>query len=231
MPTADNRKRNQSDRKQSRPRRQELLDVAAAIFRRKGYVATTTQDIADALGILKGSIYYYIDAKEDLLFAVMAEAHERVEESLALAASDEGTVIDRLRSLVRRNIETSIADQDKAAVFNTEFRFLSKERQRVVIALRDEYEFFIRRLLREGQEEGVVCPELDLSVASAGMLSMVTSVSNWYRARGPENEKLVVSNLVEMAASSVQCGHDHKHGRRPPRAATAKRRSSKALSA
>jgi TetR/AcrR family transcriptional regulator, cholesterol catabolism regulator len=198
-------------RKQSRPRRQEVVDAAAAIFRRKGYVATTTQDIGDALGILKGSIYYYIDTKDDLLFAVISEAHSRIEESLALARADEGPVLDRLRLFVRRNVETAIADQDKAAVFNTEFRFLGEERQASVIALRDRYEEFLRRLLREGQSEGVVCPDLDVRVASSGMLSMVTSVASWYRPRGRDAEHLVVLNLVEMATSSVQCGRDHVH--------------------
>ena len=208
---ADSPTMDHSGRKQSRPRRQEVIDVAAEIFRRKGYVATTTQDIGDALGILKGSIYYYIDTKDDLLFAVIEETHIRARDALASAKADRGPVIDRLRRILRRNIEEAITFQDKAAVFNTEFRFLSEERQQQVIAVRDQYEQFIRSLLKEGQREGLVCPDLDLHIASAGMLSLVTSVANWYRPRGNDAQKDVVNGLVEMATSSVQCGIDHVH--------------------
>jgi hypothetical protein len=49
--------------RRSRRRRQELIDAAARIFHEKGYEAASIQDIADALGILKGSIYYYIDSR------------------------------------------------------------------------------------------------------------------------------------------------------------------------
>ncbi len=60
----------------SQRRRQELIDAAAKIFQDKGYEAASIQDVADALGILKGSVYYYIDSKEDLLFAAIQEVHE-----------------------------------------------------------------------------------------------------------------------------------------------------------
>jgi TetR/AcrR family transcriptional regulator, cholesterol catabolism regulator len=206
--------RAQSDhaqRKQTRPRRQEVIDVAAKIFREKGFTATTTQDLGDALGILKGSIYYYIDTKDDLLYAIIEEAHDRGRQALEVAQADEGPVLDRLRRMIQHNISSAIAHQDKTAVFNTEFRFLSEARQRRVIALRDQYEYFLRDLLAQGQREGVVCPDLDVRIASNGMLSMVSAVASWYRPRGRSAEHAVVTNITEMAVSSVQCGQDHVH--------------------
>jgi TetR/AcrR family transcriptional regulator, cholesterol catabolism regulator len=200
-----------AQRKQTRPRRQEIVDVAAEIFREKGFTATTTQDLGDALGILKGSIYYYIDTKDDLLYAIIEEAHDRGRQGLELAQADRGPVLDRLRRMIERNISSAIAHQDKTAVFNTEFRFLSKARQRSVIALRDQYENFLRVLLEQGQREGVVCPDLDVRIASAGMLSMVSAVASWYRPRGRSGEHTVIANITEMAVSSVQCGQDHDH--------------------
>ena len=45
----------------------EIVDAAAAVFQRKGYEAASTADVADAVGMLKGSLYYYINSKEELL--------------------------------------------------------------------------------------------------------------------------------------------------------------------
>jgi AcrR family transcriptional regulator len=209
------------DRKHSRPRRQEVIDVAASIFRRKGFAATTTQDLGDALGILKGSIYYYIDSKDDLLFAIIQEQHEQIYESLAVARADEGPMADRLARLVRRNVELNIANQDKAAVFYTEFHFLSPERQKAVIGLRDDYEHFVRELLAEGQKTGDICADLDVRVATSAMLTMLNSLFRWYRPRGGASEAVVVSNITSMAVNSVQCGRlcSHAKGRRRTTAA------------
>jgi AcrR family transcriptional regulator len=185
--------------------------VAAKIFRQKGFTATTTQDLGDALGILKGSIYYYIDTKDDLLYAIIEEAHDRGRLGLEAAQADEGPVLDRLRRMIQRNVISAIAHPDETAVFSTEFRFLSKARQRRVIALRDQYEGFVRELLEQGQREGVVCPDLDVRIASNVMLSMVSAVASWYRPRGRSAEQAVVANITEMAVGSVQCGQDHAH--------------------
>ena len=56
-----------------RRREREVLDVAARLFHERGYADTSVQDIADELGILKGSLYHYIEVKEDLLFRLLGE--------------------------------------------------------------------------------------------------------------------------------------------------------------
>ena len=57
--------------KKSTEKFMKIVDAAAKIFREKGYKEATLEDIADEVGILKGSLYYYIDKKEDLLYAVV----------------------------------------------------------------------------------------------------------------------------------------------------------------
>src|SRR5438046_10497950 len=61
----------------------EVLSVAADVFGEKGYRAATLRDIASRLGMLKGSRYYYIDSKEDLLFEILRRPHLQVVECVA----------------------------------------------------------------------------------------------------------------------------------------------------
>ena len=65
----------------ARPREAELLSVATRLFRERGYHATSMQDLAEALGMNRGSLYHYIEAKDDLLWRIVSEALERLDMS------------------------------------------------------------------------------------------------------------------------------------------------------
>src|SRR5687767_4761450 len=88
QPTANGGTRKPRDREQ---RWDEIVEAAANVFYEKGYEGASLQDIASAVGLLKGSIYYYIDTKEDLLFELVMRAQAvwftTLEESEELAAS------------------------------------------------------------------------------------------------------------------------------------------------
>lgn len=74
-----------------RKRDREVVDAAARVFYRKGYADATVQDVADELGILKGSLYHYIDTKEDLLYRLFEEVHadvEQIREEVAAADAE-----------------------------------------------------------------------------------------------------------------------------------------------
>jgi hypothetical protein len=125
---------------------------------------------------------------------------------------DEGRVLDRLARMVERLIDQNFADLDKAAVFNSEFRSLRPDRRKQVLAIRDAYEHFVRDLLSDGQRDGDVCADLDVRVASAGMLSMINSLYLWYRPRGKATKVTVKADLTAMAVNSVVCGPLCAHG-------------------
>src|SRR5690242_21930048 len=71
-----------------RRRQQEIVEAAARVFHEKGYESTSIQDIADAVGILKGSLYYYITSKEDLLFEIIRGVHEEALKNLELRSEE-----------------------------------------------------------------------------------------------------------------------------------------------
>src|SRR5262245_1297495 len=82
-------------------RRQEIIDAAAEVFHRKGYSDASIQDIADEVGLLKGSLYHYIEAKEDLLFAVLSGVYELARQNIDhVRAMDELRPIERLRAYI-----------------------------------------------------------------------------------------------------------------------------------
>ena len=83
-----------------RRRQQEILEAAARVFHEKGYESTSIQDIADSVGILKGSLYYYITSKEDLLFEIIQGVHEEALKNLDRTAAVEGDALQKIRAFV-----------------------------------------------------------------------------------------------------------------------------------
>ena len=78
------------------------MAAAAKVFYERGYSAATVQDIADELGILKGSLYHYIKTKEDLLFRVFEQVHKEVEAILEEVLAVEGVdPLERIRASPR----------------------------------------------------------------------------------------------------------------------------------
>ena len=84
-----------------RKRDEEVVAAAAKVFYERGYSAATVQDIADELGILKGSLYHYIKTKEDLLFRIFEEVHKEVEAILEEVARGRGAEPARAHRALR----------------------------------------------------------------------------------------------------------------------------------
>src|SRR5690348_15778646 len=84
-------------------RESQILEAATRIFQERGYDATTIQAVADDVGILKGSLYYYIDKKEDLLFQIVEGVHRGLAESLAEVEAETDPV-ERVRVFIAAHV-------------------------------------------------------------------------------------------------------------------------------
>src|SRR5207248_7046887 len=106
----------------------DIVDVAAELFATKGYAATSIQDIADAVGILKGSLYHYINTKEDLLVSVVDEVHRHTGETIEAVGTVDGDAAVKLAVFVEWHLAPTDHDVAKARVFFSEFAHVSPER-------------------------------------------------------------------------------------------------------
>ena len=165
----------------SKKRWREIVDTSARIFYEKGYDATGIQDVADAVGILKGSLYYYIDSKEDLLYAVIKEVHDGAMEVMAGVQESEGDEVTKLRRLIQDHILYEAKKHRKIAVFYHDFRSLSEGRAAEIRASRHAYEHFVRDLIAAGQQQGLVRKELDPGLTAMGIFGMLNWIYQWYR--------------------------------------------------
>jgi AcrR family transcriptional regulator len=164
----------------------EILEAAADVFYEKGYKAATTREIAARAGLLnKGSLYYYIECKEDLLFALAERAHtdswRDQEEDKTLAASDART---RLSTYIERRLATLEYADRRHFLIEEELRSLSPDRYVLVMAQRRKFHDLLGEILKQGIAEGCFDPAMDVSVVVNSLLLLINTTHRWYRPTG-----------------------------------------------
>src|SRR6266571_1103846 len=165
-------------------RRNELTRAAARLFAEKGYHGTSVGDLAEALGVQKGSLYAHIESKVDLLWEVAREGAEAFHAALD-AVPDEGPVVERIRAALRAHLGVVAGQLDVATVFIREWRYLEGERRDRFLGERRRYEERFRALFREGRERGELRTDLDDATATLLALSAANWAYTWLR---PEND-------------------------------------------
>src|SRR5712691_2367335 len=104
-------------------RKTELTRAAARLFAEKGYHGTSVGDLAEALGVQKGSLYSHIDSKADLLWEVAREGAEAFHAALD-TVPEEGPVLERIQAALRAHLRVVAEQLDIATVFIREWWYL-----------------------------------------------------------------------------------------------------------
>jgi len=168
-------------------RREELTRIAARLFAEQGYQGTSLADLAEELGVQKPSLYHHIASKEDLLWEVASEGANGFHAALD-AVPTEAHASKRIRLALRAHLGVVAAQLDIATVFVREWRHLEGERHERFLAERRRYEERIRRLFRDGVEEGDLRTDLDVSTAALLFLSAANWAYTWLRPGADTDE-------------------------------------------
>jgi TetR/AcrR family transcriptional regulator, cholesterol catabolism regulator len=198
-PATPKRATGASAQKSKRTNRQaEVTQAAKDIFWQKGYQAASIQDVADKVGVLKGSLYYYIESKEDLLWRIMEDVHLQWHEILDEALALDVGPIDRIHTFICRHVQWYLDNVKEVSVFFHEWRHLTGDRLKTVRARRREYEQVVRDLIVAAQEAGEVSQELDLQYAARYVLAAVNAVPDWYRPTGKDPAARIADAYADM---------------------------------
>jgi AcrR family transcriptional regulator len=198
-----------------RRRHREVLEAAARVFHEKGYESTSIQDIAESVGILKGSLYYYIRSKDDLLYEILQGVHEDALANIKKVDEVEGDALQKIRAFVTTHLTFNAENLVKMGVFFHDFRSLSEERKQVIVEERDYYDQLLRDLIRQGQEEGLVCPDVDPKIAAFGVIGMLNWVYQWYRPGGERTVAEIADEFADFVVAGFACTPGtHKPGHR-----------------
>jgi len=162
---------------------QVITKAASRLFRVKGYHGTTVEDIARAVGQKKGSLYYHISGKEELLISILNEVIARAIERLETVTKLELSSTQRLRRAVEDHIVGVLAHRDAVTVFLREGDKLSGSSNKRYLSKRREYEHMFRDVVQAAMNDGAI-REVDSSLLTRAILGVCNSVLVWYKPQG-----------------------------------------------
>jgi AcrR family transcriptional regulator len=185
-------------------RREDVLDAAIEVFHDKGYAAASIQDVAERVGVLKGSLYYYIDSKEDLLSHVFESSDEQSRAIMAAVTAIDAPALEKLRRFVYEWALWHLSNLERASVYFREWRHLDGGRRDAVRRKRREYEGFLVGLLEATVAEGQASAGLDPRYVCFFTLSALNGLPSWYRTEGPDSAEYIATSYAEMVVGMVR---------------------------
>jgi AcrR family transcriptional regulator len=191
----------------SRKRDDEVVAAAAKVFYERGYSAATVQDIADELGILKGSLYHYIKTKEDLLFRLIEGVHKEVEAILEDVLAIEGVdPLERMELYVRRQVVHNLNNLQRISIYYHELDRLGEDRRRAVVAWRRRHDRFLRDLIREAQEQGLADASIDAGLLANCVFATVIWPYRWFHAGSNDTPDSIAETCAAFVSRGVAGG-------------------------
>ncbi|MGA9641669.1 MAG: TetR/AcrR family transcriptional regulator [Terriglobales bacterium] len=160
-------------------RMDEILACAAELFYEKGYHATTIEDVARKVGMLKGSLYYYIRSKEDLLYELLLGIIVKGVDHASKAIDGVADPTERLEKAVEAQIEHIIQNQTYVGLFLHEFDTLSGKRQKRIQEEMVKYQKMFVDAIRDGQKVGQFV-DADPILLTDAILGMTNWIYRWY---------------------------------------------------
>jgi AcrR family transcriptional regulator len=187
-----------------RRRREEMLAVAAELFYEHGYAATSTADIAERMGIQRGSVYYYFDTKEGLLLELIEDVYRQALASLERVRASGGDAADKLRALISDHVHAFTEHLIPGAIVINESRSLSPENRDRLRRDAEAYEAGVVELIAEGQAAGVLRRELDPRLAALTVLGALNWIHRWYRPSDPAPADEIAAQFASVLLTGLE---------------------------
>ncbi|GAB4206373.1 MAG: TetR/AcrR family transcriptional regulator [Roseiflexaceae bacterium] len=182
-------------------RKDQILQAAEKLFSQRGYHATTMREIARELQIEGGSLYTHIAGKHDLLYAIVLRGSQQFLSAAREVTAAGGSPREQLRALMRRHMAIVASSVEGAVVYFHEWRHLDAPQQTEITRHRDEYEGYLRRIIRAGVDSGEFAPT-DERLISLQVLALLNWTYQWFRPEGPLSAQEVADRFFEQ----VMCG-------------------------
>jgi AcrR family transcriptional regulator len=180
----------------------EIIQAAAEEFRERGYDGATLEAIAGRVGILKGSLYNYIDHKDDLLFAVIERPAQKLLEELDfLSGQTERPALWRMHRLFAVQVQVFSDYYPAAFVY---LQQLGRPSHRPEFRDMDaRYIACIERIVADGIRRGEFSSAVRPRIAARAIVGMLDWMQHWYTPRAKEEDAEIVDELLAIAAGGL----------------------------
>ncbi|HXD73447.1 MAG TPA: TetR/AcrR family transcriptional regulator [Vicinamibacterales bacterium] len=180
----------------------DILKSASAAFRRFGYHGATVEQIAAALQMNKGNLYYYFRSKEEILFACHEYSHDRLQELMDQTCRGTAPPEAKLRRLIHAAVHV-ILDELHGTALLVDLEALTPAHRRAVITRRDKFDHGMRMILEEGIATGAF-KTTNPKLIGFAMLGAVNWIAKWFNPNGPSTSDEIATRFADYLIDGLR---------------------------
>ena len=187
-------------------RKEQIKDAAAKLFRRKGYRATSMQDIADAMDMKAASLYNHIKSKQEILCELSLNMAYLFTDGMNDINQSSLSAIDKIKKIIGLHVKLTAEHTDAIALVTSEWVHLEKETVKglevkpyfAYLELREKYEIDFKSILKKCIEEEYF-EDVNVEIAMFSILSSLHWLYSWY------NKNANTISIVELENQMIKC--------------------------
>jgi len=180
-----------------------IMNVAMHLFGKQGFNGTSMRDIANAVGLLPGSLYAHIASKEALLLEIVADGIGRFLAAVEPQATGPGDPVERLRKMISAHVEVVADNPERSQVVFHQWRFLSEENLPEAINRRRRYEACFVQVIEEGVRSGQLKSNLNLRINVLTILGALNWTPEWFSPEGQLSASEVGALMAEALLGGI----------------------------
>lgn len=183
-----------------------ILQKAAAMFREKGFAATSMRDLAETVGIEAASLYNHIRSKNEILEAICFEVANRFNTNIEVVEADPQTSISKVERLLRFHIQQMIEHYEEVYVSDREWKHLEEPYLSNFQNQRRNYRKKFAGIIEAGIRKSEI-RNIDAPTAVLIILHAVSGIESWHRSKARINAEELENNMLMIMIDGLR-----KHG-------------------
>lgn len=183
-------------------RKTEIINIAAKLFKEKGYSAVTMRDIAQAMDIKAASLYNHISSKQEILVLIIIKIAEEFIFAIDKILATDYATIKKIEKVIELHIDITIRNSDALACLNNDWMHLTDEDLVYFVKMREDYEESFRTIIKTGIANNEI-KKLNLEVIVFSTLSTLRTLYLWYGKKKSPNSSVLKSNMMEVLLNGL----------------------------
>ena len=183
-------------------RKQEIIQIAARLFKERGFNAVSMRDIAQAMDIKAASLYNHISGKQEILATLLLEVAEEFTLKMNAISSEMLTPLKKIERVIEVHIDTTVNYSEHIATLNNDWMHLEGSALKSVIKMRGDYEENFRSIIKQGILEGEIKPQHP-EVILFSILSTLRTLYLWNEKRGKMDVNVLKKDMVSVLINGI----------------------------
>jgi len=181
-----------------------VIRGAAELFARQGYESTSTRNLASLLGIEKATLYYHLEGKEDLLYAICKASIEQLTGDVNAAVDGIEDPLQKLEVWIQAHLINLLHNQRQHATALAEARALSGERLAEIVGMRKTYQKRVRSLIEAGQRSGHLRTDVPAKYLGLILEGLLDRTVIWYQKGDALNPAEFADSFCKLFISGAK---------------------------